>query len=155
MVNGLLEHFKLGKGILNLRGEAEEIKLTQNEKANGKDFNPFLIAVAHKRVDMVRYLVSAHKISVRMAGKSPTAEAPGSAEDAGDQQVFCLKLAVANRDLPMFEELWGHYTSWESNHLVRIFEILIQEKWQQGIQHLLRSYTSDLIFSSQSLEHQA
>lgn len=33
-VHGLTEHFKLGKGILNLKGEAEEIKLTENEKAN-------------------------------------------------------------------------------------------------------------------------
>lgn len=27
MVHGLVEYFKLGKGILNLRGEAEDIKL--------------------------------------------------------------------------------------------------------------------------------
>lgn len=28
MVHSLTEHFKLGKGILNLRGESEEVKLT-------------------------------------------------------------------------------------------------------------------------------
>jgi hypothetical protein len=68
-VHGLTEHFKLGKGILNLRGEAEEIKLTENEKANTKDFNPFLIAVAHRKLDVVKYLINDLKISVRMAGK--------------------------------------------------------------------------------------
>jgi len=55
----------------------------------------------------------------------------------------------------MFDELWSHFTAWESNHLVRIFEILILEKWQAGITHLLKSYTTDVIFSSQSLPHQA
>lgn len=68
-VHGLTEHFKLGKGILNLRGEAEEIKLTENGKANAQDFNPFLVAVAHKKLDVVRYLINDLKISVRMAGK--------------------------------------------------------------------------------------
>lgn len=68
-----------------------------------------------------------------MAGKKPTADGPSSAEDAGDQQVFCLKLAVANRDLPMFEELWSQFTCWESNHLTRIYEILVLEKWQQAL----------------------
>lgn len=68
-VHGLTEHFKLGKGILNLRGEAEEIKLTEGEKANTKDFNPFLVAVYHRKLDVVRYLINDLKISVRMAGK--------------------------------------------------------------------------------------
>ena len=89
-----------------------------------------------------------------MAGKSPNAEGPGSAEDAGDQQVFCLKLAIANRDLQMFEELWSHFTAWEANHLIRIFEILVLEKWQQALTYLLKSYTTEVIFSSQSLPHQ-
>lgn len=71
MVHGLTEYYKLGKGILNLRGDAEEVKLTQNEKTSSKDFNPFLIAVAHKKVEIVRYLINDLKISVRMAGKSP------------------------------------------------------------------------------------
>jgi hypothetical protein len=79
MVHSLTEHFKLGKGILNLRGEPEEVKLTQGEKANAKDFNPFLIAVAQKRVDIVRYLINDLNISVRMAGKKPTADGPSSA----------------------------------------------------------------------------
>jgi len=85
MVHGLTEYFKLGKGILNLRGDPEEIKLPLNDKANAKDFNPFLVAVLHKRIDIVRYLINDLKISVRMAGKSPDAEGPASAADAGDQ----------------------------------------------------------------------
>lgn len=64
-----------------------------------------------------------------MAGKKPEVNGPASAADAGDQQVFCLLLAVSNKDLPMFEELWSHFTAWESNHLVKIFEILVLEKW--------------------------
>lgn len=55
----------------------------------------------------------------------------------------------------MFEELWNQYTAWESNHLVRIFEILIIDKWQQALTYLLKSYTTEVIFSSQSLQHQA
>ena len=107
MVHNLVEHYKLGRGILDLRGDAEEVKLPQNEKTTSKDFNPFLIAVVHKRIDIVRYLINDLKVSVRMAGKAPSVEGPASAADAGDQQVFCLKIAVANKDLPMFEELWN------------------------------------------------
>lgn len=55
----------------------------------------------------------------------------------------------------MFEELWDQYTAWESNHLVRIFEILIIEKWQPALTYLLKSYTTNVVFSSQSLFHQA
>ena len=155
MVAGLVEHFKLGKGILNLRGEPEEIKLTQNEKANAKDFNPLLLAVAYNHVDIVRYLINDLKISLRMAGQQPVHDGPASSADAADQQVFSLKIAIAKKNLPMFEELWSHFTAWESNHLIRIFEILVLEKWQQGLQHLLKSYTTEVIFSSQSLPYQA
>lgn len=90
-----------------------------------------------------------------MAGKKPTADGPVNSEDAADQQIFCLKIAVANRDLPMFEELWSHFTAWESNHMMKIFEILVLEKWQPALQYLLKSYTTDVVFSSQSLPYQA
>jgi hypothetical protein len=130
MVHGLTEYYKLGKGILNVRGDNEEVKVASNDKTTSKDFNPFLIAVAHRRVEIVRYLINDLKISVRMAGKDPRADGPGSAADAADQQIFSLKIAIANRDQAMFDELWNQWHAWESNHLIKIFEILVLEKWQ-------------------------
>lgn len=84
MVVGLLNHFKLDKCILNLRGEAEDFPLTKTDKVSTKDWNPFLIAVANKKVELVRYFISELKISVRHAGKKPVAEKAVTVEAIAD-----------------------------------------------------------------------
>lgn len=68
MVVGLLNHFKLEKGLLSLRGVGEDFQLGKNEKVNTKDWNVFLIAVANKKIELVRYFIHELKISVRHAG---------------------------------------------------------------------------------------
>jgi hypothetical protein len=73
-------------------------------------------------------------------------------EEISDLFIFSLKIAVANRDLPMLEELWSVHTSWESNHLTRLVDILVNEKWNQGLTFVLKSYTTDVIFNSSSYE---
>ena len=52
----------------------------------------------------------------------------------------------------MLEELWGHYTAWDILHLKKIIEIIIEERWGQGLQEILKSYTTDIIFSSLTLD---
>ena len=69
-------------------------------------------------------------------------------------QIFCLRVAIAKRDPAMFRELWGQYTAWEAAHLVLVFRQLIEEQWTQGLQELLKSPTTEMLFSTQTLEKQ-
>ena len=52
----------------------------------------------------------------------------------------------------MFKELWSQYTAWEESHLIRLFEKLVAEKWKEGLLELLKSYTTELLFSAQTCE---
>lgn len=77
----------------------------------------------------MRYFINELKISVRHAGKKPVTAKAVTVEEIADLQIYSLRIAVANRDLPMLEELWDVFTTWESNHLTRLVDILVNEKW--------------------------
>ena len=92
---------------------------------------------------------------MRHAGKKPESGKPETAQEAAEQQVYSLMIAVANKDLAMLEELWGTITPWDQTHFVKLVETLVAERWQQGLTSILKSYTTDVVFNSQSLNLQA
>jgi len=57
MVNGIINHYKLGQAVMTLRGFQEEFAISKTEKVSMAEWNPFLVAVAFKRLDIVRYFV--------------------------------------------------------------------------------------------------
>jgi len=122
------------------------------------DWNPLLLAVAFKRVDIVRYFVNELKISLRLALRDPQAPALtehaalGTTTSAVDD-IFGLRLAVANRDMPMLQELWHSLSNnsfWNQNHQSHLIHELLTAKWQAGVTLAMRS--SHTIFEALSLE---
>jgi len=111
------------------------------------NWNIFLIAVAHGKVELVKYLIDTHKVSVRQAGQEPGAQGP-------EAEGFCLKLAVKNQDQAMLSELWGSFVSWDIAHLELLMQWIIEEKWGAGLKVVLPSYTTDVLFSCQTFEKQ-
>lgn len=55
MVHGLIKFHKLDQAVLLLRGFAEEFSMNKNEKVSMADWNPLLLAIAFKRLDIVHY----------------------------------------------------------------------------------------------------
>lgn len=55
MVHGLIKHFNLGQAVLLVKGFGEEFHMTKTEKVSMAEWNPFLIAVAFKKLEIVRY----------------------------------------------------------------------------------------------------
>lgn len=94
-----------------LRGCTDEFTVSKNPpvKYSMNDWNPLLLAIAFKKVDIVRYLIQDLKISSRLATRDPTIEkAPPQASVSYQQvslgranKIFGLHLAIINRDLPM------------------------------------------------------
>lgn len=81
------------------------------------EWNPLLVAIALKKIDIVRYLLQTVKISLTSNGSAPGAVATTPDQEATNR-VFCLKLAVVNKDLEMLKELWGNnFLAWEVPHL--------------------------------------
>jgi hypothetical protein len=77
-----------------------------------------LLAIAYKKVDIVRYFLHDMHIALRHAGKQPGVEGGLSADEMAAQQVYSVIIAIANRDLKMLEELWkNNYTAWDETHL--------------------------------------
>lgn len=109
MVNGLIKYHKLGQGFLLLNGIGDEYSFskTQPEKAKMVDWNPLLVAIAYKRLEIVRYFLHDHRVAIRHAGKKPGSAAPLTAQESADQQVYCLLIAISNKDIPMLQELWN------------------------------------------------
>jgi hypothetical protein len=79
------------------------------------NWNPLLIAIAFKRLDIVRYFLQ--DCALRHDGKKPGVDGHKSLDELAEQQIFSLTIAINNKDLKMFKELWGEYTCWEVIHL--------------------------------------
>ena len=72
MVHGLINYFGIGHGVIVLRGSTDEFTLHKH-KIKMSDWNPLLIAVAFKRLDIVRYFVQECRVSLRLALADPQA----------------------------------------------------------------------------------
>ena len=91
MVAGLVGHHHLGQSVLLLKGFQEEIALYKGgEKLKTDQWSPLLLAIAFKRLTIVRYFIEELKISVRH-----------SRQEKAELEAFPLLVAVANKDLNM------------------------------------------------------
>lgn len=63
------------------------------------EWNPLLVAIAFKRVEIVRYFTHELKISLRLACQDPKLDKFEAEETASD--LFGAELAIINHDLPM------------------------------------------------------
>lgn len=94
-----------------LRGSTDEFTVTKNppQKYPMKEWNPLLLAIAYKRVEIVRYLIQDLKVSFRMGTRDPTIEqipvkfnvSYSHVSLERSNKTFGLHLAIINRDLPM------------------------------------------------------
>lgn len=137
-----------------LTGHNEEFHINKNDKVSMTSWNPLLVAIAYKRLDIVRYFLQEMHIALRHFGKSPDAPAGSSAEEMAASQVYSLLLAIYNKDLKMFADLWNVYTAWDETHLQRVIQELVKEKWHQGLLQILRSQNTEILFSSQLHDRQ-
>ena len=71
MVNGLIRYNKLGQGFILLRGSGDEFSFSkaQTEKVKMADWNPLLVAIAFKRLEIARFFLHDCRISIRQSGK--------------------------------------------------------------------------------------
>lgn len=54
-----------------MKGHAEDFAWSKTEKVSMAEWNPLLLAVAMKKMDIVRYLLNDLKIALRHHGKNP------------------------------------------------------------------------------------
>ncbi len=111
MVHALIQYHGLGQSAMILRGSPDEFIVSKNplQKYIMKDWNPLLLAIAFKRVEIVRYLIQDLKISLKLATRDPTIEPIPAKATLSFQHVslersnkiFGLHLAIINRDLAM------------------------------------------------------
>jgi hypothetical protein len=71
MVHGLIKHFNLDLGVMNLRGQSDEFVFLGGNKVPTDDWNPLLIAIANKKTEIVRYFLDDLKVSLKNHGKNP------------------------------------------------------------------------------------
>lgn len=62
-----------------LKGSSDEFAMSKTEKVSMSLWNPLLLAIAFKKLEMVRYFLHTQKIGLRIAGQDPTSE-PSAAE---------------------------------------------------------------------------
>lgn len=73
MVHGLINYHKIGHNVFLLNGSNEEFALTKTEKIKMNDWNPLLLAIAYKKIEIVRYFLHDHNASLRIFGSQPSA----------------------------------------------------------------------------------
>ena len=56
MVTGLVNYHRLGRGVVLVRGAADEFKLN-GDKVSMAAWNPLLVAIANKKLDVVKYFL--------------------------------------------------------------------------------------------------
>jgi hypothetical protein len=62
--------------VMYLKGCPDEFTISKNpvKRVSMKEWNPMLISIAFKRVDIVRYLIQDLKVSYRLATMDPQVE---------------------------------------------------------------------------------
>lgn len=68
MVHGLNNYHKLGQSVILLKGFGEDFSMSKTEKLSMADWNPLLLAVAFKKLDIVKYFLHDLLIPLRLAG---------------------------------------------------------------------------------------
>ena len=71
MVHGLINYYGVGQAVVMLRGCTEEFAMSKTEKVTMAEWNPVLVAIAFKRVDIVKYFIQELKISMKLACLNP------------------------------------------------------------------------------------
>jgi hypothetical protein len=104
MVHGLIKHYRLGRSVILLRGSSDEFTFGKHggevQKVSMTNWNPVLLSIAYKKVEILRYLINELKISLSTSAINP--------DNSGDT-TFALRLASAFHDLPTLVELWGGF----------------------------------------------
>lgn len=64
-------------------------------------WNPFLVAVAYKRIEIVKYFMTEMRASLMIIGRDPMQvnSVPNTREEEVISECFALKLAIINKDL--------------------------------------------------------
>lgn len=98
------------------------------------NWNPVLLAIAYKKLDILRYFTSELNVGIRHTTQEPEGDSTQFAqEDFEAKEAFSLMIAIANKDIKTFNALWDDYTAWSKEHLVRVVKQLVHEKWVQGL----------------------
>jgi hypothetical protein len=117
MVNGLIQHHKLGHSVFALSGSTDEFAFSKTNKVKMADWNPLLVAIAFKQIEIVKYFLYDMHASLRVFGSKPAqTEHTYIESELAARQSFCLTLAVANKDAVMFNELWSNNLAWNNEH---------------------------------------
>jgi len=53
MVHNLMRYYKIGPNIVFMKGSTDEFAMTKTEKVKMDEWNPFLIAIAFKKLELV------------------------------------------------------------------------------------------------------
>eukprot|EP00347_Sterkiella_histriomuscorum_P007709 403347865 len=156
MVVGLIKHFRLEHSFVLLKGHQDDFLFnkTPQGKVSMANWNPVLLAIAYKKLDILRYFTSDLNVAIRHTTQEPEIEKSFFPEDQEAQEAFGLMLAIANKDAKTFSALWDDFTSWSKEHLVRVVQQVVQEKWVVGLQTILGSYTTDVIYNALTHEEQ-
>lgn len=117
------------------------------------DWNPLLLAIAFKKLDIVRYFTAELKISVKEAAVKPVSSAEPTEDELTENSIFGLYLTIVNKDLPMFKELWNYNPmAWEEHQFHAVVKHLIAQKWTQGLQEIFKSLTTEMLFTCLSFD---
>jgi hypothetical protein len=100
MVHGLIKYYKIDQNVILLRGCNDEFAMSKTQKVSMKEWNPMLVAIAFKKIDIVRYFMQQLKLSLKWANFK------GENEET-EQEGYGLMLAIANKDSVMLQELWN------------------------------------------------
>jgi hypothetical protein len=77
MVHGLINHFRLARSVTQVRGSSDEFTFGKHGGQQGKvsmaNWNPVLLAIGYKKVDILRYLINELKISLSTSATAPDA----------------------------------------------------------------------------------
>jgi hypothetical protein len=59
MVHGLVQYFRLGRSVVLVRGSTDEFTFGKGgQKVSTSNWNPLLIAIANKQLNIVRYFLN-------------------------------------------------------------------------------------------------
>ena len=74
MVSGLVNYHRLGRGVVLIRGSPTDEVKVNGEKVLTGQWNPLLVAIANKKLDIVKYFLEELSISISLFGLNPSVQ---------------------------------------------------------------------------------
>lgn len=139
--------------INNVKGYDNQVMIGE-EEYNTELWNPIVFAINANQLEVVKFFLNEVNVNSRLVLIDPDKQDIEYSEDVffdikPIDEIQNLLITIQNMHVEMFKLLWdSNYTVWTEEHMIDLFNHLIEGEWHEGLIAFMESRTTREIFIS-------